>query len=502
VEHIAFNLSSGRHEQQSNASRSAPGSPYLPHHPASSCFYQIILAHWLPYKTQQQLQGKNLPYFVANEFEAYLRCGILDYGFARMRCGTCGFERLVGFSCKGRGFCPSCMGRRQAATSTLWLERVIPRVRMRQYVLSLPMTLRFLLARRRELQGVVLGLFLHAVFELLRRKAYEHGLCDHGDDAKPGSVSVVQRFGSSLELNVHFHCLVTDGVFIDLHDGNQPEFYALPAPTQSELESIAWSTCRRVVAKLKRAGLWLDEAETAGLFANDDDDGLNDTYTASICGVIRYGPNAGRRICRVFGEAARPQYQATKRVGAGQSFNVEAGRVVGANDRAGLLRLASYLLRPPFSRERIRARDDGQIEIKLKKSWRDGTTHILLSPMDFISRLAALVPAPKTNTIRYHGVFAPASPLRSRIVPGGESRSHKEKKGKCPASHKSNNDELSSPNTWASLMKRVFAIDVLECPKCKSRMQLISYVKDRRSIREHLKHVGIFGNSPPQSTPV
>ena len=185
-------------------------------------------------------------------------------------------------------------------------------VRMRQYVLSLPMTLRFLLARRRELQGDVLGLFLHAVFELLRRKAYEHGLCDHGDDAKPGSVSVLQRFGSSLELNVHFHCLVTDGVFIDLHDGNQPEFYALPAPTQSELESIAWSTCRRVVAQLERAGLWPDDVETAGLFVNDDDDGLNDTYTASICGVIRYGPNAGRRICRVFGEAARPQYQATK----------------------------------------------------------------------------------------------------------------------------------------------------------------------------------------------
>ena len=51
---------------------------------------------------------------------------------------------------------------------------------------------------------------------------------------------------------------------------------------------------------------------------------------------------------------------------------------------------------------------------------------------------------------------------------------------------------------WASLMKRVFDIDVLECPKSKSRMQQIAFITDRNSIRDFLEHVGLFGNSPPE----
>ena len=70
-----------------------------------------------------------------------------------------------------------------------------------------------------------------------------------------------------------------------------------------------------------------------------------------------------------------------------------------------------------MSRARVRLRDDGQIEVKLKTAWHDGTTHLLMSPMDFISRLVSLVPAPKLNVIRYHGVFAPSSPLRKSIIP-------------------------------------------------------------------------------------
>ena len=91
-----------------------------------------------------------------------------------------------------------------AAHSVSWVDGLLPRIRMRQYVLSLPIPLRFLLARRGKLQGVVLSIFIHVVFEYLRRKAFELGICDHGDEAKPGSISVIQRFGSALNLNIHF----------------------------------------------------------------------------------------------------------------------------------------------------------------------------------------------------------------------------------------------------------------------------------------------------------
>ncbi|HIB83271.1 MAG TPA: hypothetical protein EYO59_01325, partial [Chromatiaceae bacterium] len=342
----------------------------------------------------------------------------------------------------------------------------------------------------------------HVVFEYLRRKAFELGICDHGDEAKPGSVSVIQRFGSALNLNIHFHCLVTDGVFLPMDGSSSPEFFPLPGPKEDELEAIAWATCRKVVAKLKRLGFWQDEEAAEGTEQRQglehEENALNDSYEASIRGVVQFGPDSGRRVCRVFGEAAQSEFRSDKVLGRGQSFNVEAGRVVPANDRAGLERLVRYILRPPLSRSRLRERSDGQIEIKLKTAWSDGTTHIVLAPMDFMSRLAALVPAPKINLIRYHGVFAPASPLRKSIVLEAQSQAQAGcvgdiggigadacKKG-CAGT------ELSAFNrrrdtSWASLMKRVFEIDVLECPKCKSRMQRVSFITKRDSIRKYLE---------------
>ena len=72
------------------------------------------------------------------EFEPYLAYGILAHGFARVRCGGCGDELLVAFSCKGRGFCPSCTTRRMDDMAARLVDRVLPRVPVRQWVLSLP----------------------------------------------------------------------------------------------------------------------------------------------------------------------------------------------------------------------------------------------------------------------------------------------------------------------------------------------------------------------------
>src|SRR6202023_3310015 len=87
-----------------------------------------------------------LPDFVQQEFEAYLKCGRLEEGFLRVRCEQCHAEKLVAFSCKKRGFCPSCGGRRMAETAALLADEVLPERPLRQWVLSLPHALRFLLA--------------------------------------------------------------------------------------------------------------------------------------------------------------------------------------------------------------------------------------------------------------------------------------------------------------------------------------------------------------------
>ena len=159
-----------------------------------------------------------------SEFEGYLRCGILAHGFARARCAGCGFERLVPFSCKGRGFCPSCGGRRMTAHAAQLVEAVLPRVPVRQWVLTLPYRLRYRLAWDHGLTRAVLGAYARVLQDFYRRWADPHG-----GAARTGMFTVIQRFGSGMHLNVHFHTLVLDGAFIERAPGRL-EFHAAPPP--------------------------------------------------------------------------------------------------------------------------------------------------------------------------------------------------------------------------------------------------------------------------------
>jgi len=92
-------------------------------------------------QTEETL-GASLPQFIKDEFDAFLECGILAHGGPRLRCADCGHDKLVAFSCKRRGFCPSCGARRMSQTAAHLLDHVIPRVPVRQWVLSLPIPLR------------------------------------------------------------------------------------------------------------------------------------------------------------------------------------------------------------------------------------------------------------------------------------------------------------------------------------------------------------------------
>jgi hypothetical protein len=151
-----------------------------------------------------------LPRFVERELRGFLGCGVLAHGFVRVHCDACGHDRLVAFSCKGRGFCPSCGGRRMADTAAHLVDRVFPKVPVRQWVLSVPFSLRYRLAYDSSLTAAVLGCFVRTVFGSLRRRARRlrgiaRGQC--------GAVTFVQRFGDALNLNVHFHSLVLDGLY-------------------------------------------------------------------------------------------------------------------------------------------------------------------------------------------------------------------------------------------------------------------------------------------------
>jgi hypothetical protein len=125
--------------------------------PEQSTLYQLVQEHLETFLAQVEAQtGAPLPQFVKDEFDAFLECGILAYGFLRLRCAECAHEKLVAFSCKRRGFCPSCGARRMAETAAHLVDCVIPPVPVRQWVLSFPISLRTLLAAHPQLLSPVL----------------------------------------------------------------------------------------------------------------------------------------------------------------------------------------------------------------------------------------------------------------------------------------------------------------------------------------------------------
>ena len=112
------------------------------------------------------------------------------------------------------------------------------------------------------------------------------------------------------------------------------------------------------------------------------------------------------------------------RIGPGNvaGFSLHAGVAVKACQRDKLQRVCRYICRPPVSEERLFLTARGDIGYMLKTPYRDGTTHVIFEPLDFIARLAALVPLPRLNLTRFHGVFTPNSPDRARITPARRGR--------------------------------------------------------------------------------
>ena len=152
-----------------------------------------------------------VPKHAKKELEAYLDCGLLCRGFARLRCVACDESRLVAWSCKGRGFCPSCLGRRMCATAANLVEHVLPeQVALRQWVLTFPFPWRGRLAWDGELLGALTRILVESVERFYTgRAAHEHpaGPC------KTGAVTVVQRSSSDMRLNPHLHVVFLDGAY-------------------------------------------------------------------------------------------------------------------------------------------------------------------------------------------------------------------------------------------------------------------------------------------------
>jgi hypothetical protein len=173
-------------------------------------------------------------------------------------------------------------------------------------------------------------------------------------------------------------------------------------------------------------------------------------------------------------------------VGQIAGFNLHAGVNARANQRRKLERLCRYIARPAVSEQRLTLTAQGKVRYQLKTPYRDGTTHVIFEPLDFIARLAALVPKPRVNLTRYHGVFAPNSQHPARVTPARRGRVNKAKAAGPEAAIPV---ERRAAMSWAQRLKRVFNIDIEICDVCGGSMKVIACLEDPLVIKKILTHL-------------
>jgi ribosomal protein S27E len=453
--------------------------------------YQIVQEYWPEFQAELANHGRHLPAYVTKEFDEYLKCGRLEHGFLRVRCEACHDEKLLAFSCKKRGFCPSCGARRMADSAALLVDEVLPHQPMRQWVLSFPFPLRFLFASQPIIMGKVLGIVYRAIATHVTRKA---GYTK--TTAQTGAVTLIQCFGGSLNLNIHFHMLFLDGIYADNKHGTS-RFRRVKAPTSDELTQLTHTIAHRVGRYLERQSLLVRDDENSYLTAEgadtDNESPLNHLLGSSITYRIAMGPQQGRKVFTLQTLPDCSDDPLAHRAGNVAGFSLHAGVTARAHERAKLERLCRYIARPAVSTQRLSLTRNGQVRYELKTPYRNGTTHVIFEPLDFISRLVALIPKPRVNLTRFHGVFAPNSRYRAMVTPskrgkGRKTKTANDKQDQTPA-------ERHAAMTWAQRLKRVFDIDIDTCCECGGDVKIIASIEDPvviRMILAHLDKKGVF----------
>lgn len=311
-------------------------------------------------------------------------------------------------------------------------------------------------------------------------------------------------------MNPHVHSILPDGLFVPGPAGDLV-FARLPPPTTAEVEALTRTVTRRLTDRLAAAS----EAEG---------DGYLDPELAALCEPVFWSRNpppgtrdlplpAGPETAGSEEEGLRGKPLCASLAG----FSLHAAQSVPAFDRDGLERLCRYGLRAPFAQERLSRLPDGRVLYQLRRPWPTpkGATHLVLEPLDFLRRLAALVSFPYAHGVRYHGVFSGRSrcrtllppplprdppgpePAAGSVVPDGRSGG---------ASGGQEDSPRGSPRRipWARLIRPVFSADSLACPRCSSREQpvplvVLAFLTDPEVVRKILACLGLPTSAPARA---
>ena len=339
---------------------------YRPRHPEASSFYRLFEQYFdeYVYAYEERFEPRSGPLraVVRRSVEGFSSCGRLEGGFARLRCGSCGGEHLLAFSCQTRNFCPSCQAKRSALFAERLVEELLEPVAHRHFVLTLPRAIRGLFERDRSLLSVLSQTGYEAILRCLQA-VFER------TDVRPGVVTSIQTFGSfAANFHPHLHMLVTEGCFTA-----QGQFLPLFSLDTTSIEELF----RRLL--LSR----LHQAER-----------LSEGFMRRL---LSWSPSG---------------------------FSVFARQLIRPDEREQLERMARYLTRAPLSLSSVHLDDVGQVEVTTAPDPHTGETLKRLDPLECIHAITSQIPDPGSHLTRAYGFYSnrargarlgrPAEPARAR----------------------------------------------------------------------------------------
>ena len=401
---------------------------YRARKPKASPLWQCLTRHFdaflKDYEEYYQPHYGFLRPIIPEVVNKFLDCGDLERGFARVRCDHCKHEYLLAFSCKGRWFCPSCHQKKVQLFGALLTETILFPVPHRHFTFGIPKMLRVYFRFDRTLLKDYCRIAHECLVEYMRTTL-------RLPEGHPGIVIAIHTFGDYLDFHPHLHALVAEGLFVQ---GGL--FHVMPQVSLKPLEKLFQA---KIIAFLVKKGL--------------------------------LPPERARML------------QSWKHSG----FNVYRSRRVQPDEREDLERLARYIIRNPFSIEKMEVKQPGgPIIYRSGMNEKIHRNFEIFSPCDFIAAITQHIPDKSFQLVRYYGWY-------SNKMRGQRNKQAAEEAKAVEVIDVSDHKPRRIPSAkWRELIKKVWETDPLQCPQCSREMRIVALIDERAVIERILRHLGLW----------
>ena len=407
---------------------------YRPRQPRQSPLWRCLYDHYAAFKSNYKQTFEQTHGFwrevVDRVVQQFLECGDLAKGFARIGACGCGKEHLLPFSCKCRNFCPSCHQKKVLLFGEHVRHEIVYPVPHRQYVLTIPKRLRCYFRNNHKLLGQLCLAARDSLKTFLRTQL---GL----PDGEVGMILVIHTFGEYLGWHPHLHILCADGLF-----RQSGLFYCMRPVDLQELELLFRD---RVLNFLVQAGK-IDQATADQISA---------------------WPHSG--------------------------FGVDNGSVIAKNDTAAIERVAQYMLRNPFALSKMTYNEHSATVIyRSKRDYHSKCNFKVFSAEAFIASITQHIPAHGFQNVRYYGWYSNKTRGQRRKQMLAAATEDPPNAGADVIDVSDYQPKKHASKKWRELIKKVWEVEPLICPKCGKPMRVIALIDDPGVIFEILSHLGLW----------